>query len=122
MTTAGERQADVARLRSALSDLAGEDAPGTPTFAAPRARGVNEPECRSTRASMHDYLSARLLPTRRRRLETHMDGCAECTRAFIDVREASWRLRDLDQRLVTADHRGGRHRRTLRRHVAATTG
>ena len=81
------------RLRRAEERLAG-------AFAAAHARGVNEPECRSTRAAMHDYLKGRLLPRRQRRLEVHMDGCAECTRAFIDVREVSWMLRDLGQHLI----------------------
>ncbi|MFD2027227.1 RNA polymerase sigma factor [Promicromonospora aerolata] len=81
------------RLRRAEERLAG-------AFAAAHAQGVNEPECRTTRAAMHDYLKGRLLPRRQRRLEVHMDGCGECTRAFIDVREVSWMLRDLGQHLV----------------------
>ncbi|MFD2794109.1 RNA polymerase sigma factor [Promicromonospora vindobonensis] len=81
------------RLRRAEERLAG-------AFAAAHAQGVNEPECRTTRAAMHDYLKGRLLPRRQRRLEVHMDGCAECTRAFIDVREVSWMLRDLGQHLI----------------------
>ncbi len=81
------------RLRRAEERLAG-------AFAAAHAQGVNEPECRTTRAAMHDYLKGRLLPRRQRRLEVHMDGCGECTRAFIDVREVSWMLRDLGQHLI----------------------
>jgi RNA polymerase sigma factor (sigma-70 family) len=81
------------RLRRAEERLAG-------AFAAAHAQHVNEPECRTTRAAMHDYLKDRLLPRRRSRFEAHMDGCAECTRAFIDVREVSWMLRDLGQHLV----------------------
>ncbi|MFJ3406074.1 zf-HC2 domain-containing protein [Promicromonospora sp. NPDC090134] len=81
------------RLRRAEERLAG-------AFAAAHAQEVNEPECRTTRAAMHDYLKERLLPRRRARVEAHMDGCAECTRAFIDVREVSWMLRDLGQHLV----------------------
>lgn len=64
--------------------------------AAPRAahvRAVTGPECRSTRAAMHDYLGRHLPPRRARRLELHLDGCAECIRAFIDLREASWARR-----------------------------
>lgn len=64
--------------------------------AAPRVahvRAVNGPECRSTRAAMHDYLGRHLPPRRARRLELHLDGCAECIRAFIDIREASWARR-----------------------------
>jgi hypothetical protein len=81
------------RLRRAEERLAG-------AFAAAHAQGVNEPECRTTRAAMHDYLKGRLLPRRQRRLEVHMDGCDECTLAFIDVREVSWMLRDLGQHLI----------------------
>ncbi|MFD7307481.1 zf-HC2 domain-containing protein [Promicromonospora sp. NPDC059942] len=81
------------RLRRAEERLAG-------AFAAAHAQTVNEPECRTTRAAMHDYLKERLLPRRRARVEAHMDGCAECTRAFVDVREVSWMLRDLGQHLV----------------------
>ncbi|MEV0953640.1 sigma-70 family RNA polymerase sigma factor [Promicromonospora sp. NPDC050249] len=81
------------RLRRAEERLAG-------AFAAAHAQGVNEPECRTTRAAMHDYLKGRLLPRRQQRLEVHMDGCPECTRAFVDVREVSWMLRDLGQHLV----------------------
>jgi RNA polymerase sigma factor (sigma-70 family) len=81
------------RLRRAEERLAG-------AFAAAHAQGVNEPECRTTRAAMHDYLKDRLLPRRRNRFEAHMDGCAECTRAFVDVREVSWMLRDLGQHVI----------------------
>ncbi|MFD6138236.1 zf-HC2 domain-containing protein, partial [Promicromonospora sp. NPDC060271] len=81
------------RLRRAEERLAG-------AFAAAHAQGVGEPECRTTRAAMHDYLKGRLLPRRQRRLEVHMDGCGECTRAFVDVREVSWMLRDLGQHLI----------------------
>ncbi|MGI5191028.1 zf-HC2 domain-containing protein [Promicromonospora sp. CA-289599] len=131
-----ERHADVAMLRTALSDLADDDRqillerhvhdravtdiatnlgvrPHAVTmrlrraeerlagaFAAAHAQGVNEPECRTTRAAMHDYLKDRLLPRRRTRFEAHMDGCAECTRAFVDVREVSWMLRDLGQHVI----------------------
>ncbi|WP_129787156.1 zf-HC2 domain-containing protein [Promicromonospora panici] len=83
------------RLRRAEERLAG-------AFAAAHAQAVNEPECRTTRAAMHDYLKDRLLPRRRNRVEAHMDTCAECTRAFIDVREVSWMLRDYGQHVVAA--------------------
>lgn len=56
-------------------------------------RAVNGPECRSTRAAMHDYLGRHLEPRRARRLEVHLDSCAECIRAFIDIREAAWTRR-----------------------------
>ncbi|MFC6508765.1 zf-HC2 domain-containing protein [Promicromonospora citrea] len=83
------------RLRRAEERLAG-------AFAAAHARAVNEPECRTTRAGMHDYLKGRMLPRRQRRLEVHMDSCADCTRAFMDVREVSWMLRELGQHVVAA--------------------
>lgn len=54
------------------------------------AHGASRPECRSTRAAMHDYLGRHLPPRRQRRFERHMDGCAECIRAFIDIREVAW--------------------------------
>ncbi|WP_020015077.1 zf-HC2 domain-containing protein [Promicromonospora sukumoe] len=126
MTTTGARQAEVARLRTALAGLSGPPAAGpaaeptaAPGAAGPRA-AAGRPECRSTRASIHDYLSGRLLPHRRRRLEKHLDGCAECIRAFIDVRQVSWNRSALDRRLVADDHRGGRHRRPPRRRVRRT--
>ena len=52
---------------------------------------------------MSGYLNSRLAPQRKQHLEAHMDGCAKCIRAFIDLREANWRLRRLAQSLVTAD-------------------
>lgn len=55
----------------------------------------DEPACRSARATMHDYLAGRLLPHRQQRLEVHMAGCTECTRAFVDVRDVSWTLHEL---------------------------
>ncbi|WP_285106329.1 zf-HC2 domain-containing protein [Promicromonospora sp. MEB111] len=112
MRNTGARQADVARLRTALAGLSGE-----PEWS---GDGMQRPECRSTRASIHDYLSGRLLPHRRHRLERHLDGCAACIRAFIDVRQVSWNRSALDRRLVADDHRGGRHRRPLRRRVRRT--
>ena len=111
----------VAQLRSALADLADPadltdltdltdpaEAPGR--SAATRTRDVRRPECRVNRAALHDYLHGRLAPSRRHRVELHLDGCAGCTRAFIDVREVSWALRGLGRRLVADGHRGGRHR------------
>ncbi|GAB3158240.1 hypothetical protein GCM10027059_02600 [Myceligenerans halotolerans] len=46
--------------------------------------------CRITRGAMHDYIRHRLLPGRRRELEDHLVDCAECARAFTDVRESYW--------------------------------
>jgi hypothetical protein len=99
----------VAQLRSALAHLAeAAEAPGR--SATTRTRNVRRPECRVARATLHDYLHGRLAPSRRHRVELHLDGCAGCTRAFIDVREVSWTLRGLRRRLVADGHRGGRHR------------
>ncbi|RPF23356.1 zf-HC2 domain-containing protein [Myceligenerans xiligouense] len=81
------------RLRRAEERLAG-------AFAAAHASRVDAPECRTTRAAMHDYLKGRLLPRRSKRLELHLDGCADCTSAFLDVREVSWMLRELGQHLA----------------------
>lgn len=108
----------VAQLRSALADLADPAGPAGPAgpaeapgrSAATRTRGVRRPECRVARAALHDYLHGRLAPSRRHRVELHLDDCAGCTRAFIDVREVSWTLRGLRRRLVADGHRGGRHR------------
>jgi hypothetical protein len=111
----------VAQLRSALADLAdsadltgaanrADSAEAPVRSAATRTRGVRRPECRVARAALHDYLHGRLAPSRRHHVELHLDGCAGCTRAFIDVREVSWTLRGLRRRLVADDHRGGRHR------------
>jgi hypothetical protein len=98
----------VAQLRSALADLT--DAVEAPARSAARTRDVRRPECRVARAALHDYLHERLAPSRRHGVELHLDGCAGCTRAFIDVREISWTLRGLRRRLVADGHRGGRHR------------
>lgn len=105
----------VAQLRSALADLAepaGLVAPAeTPgRSAVTRTRDARRPECRVARAALHDYLHGRLAPSRRHRVELHLDGCAGCTRAFIDVREVSWALRGVGRRLAADGHRGGRHR------------
>lgn len=106
---AGAQPTAVAQLRSALTGLAdAAHAPGRP--AATRTRDARRPECRVARAALHDYLHGRLAPSRRHRVELHLDGCAGCTRAFIDVREVSWALRGLGRRLAADGHRGGRHR------------
>lgn len=75
------------RLRRAEENLAA-------ALAAAHARHVAEPECRAGCAAMHDYLAGHLLPHRQRRLEVHMNGCARCTRAFVDVCDVSWALRE----------------------------
>ncbi|WP_164545306.1 zf-HC2 domain-containing protein, partial [Antribacter gilvus] len=76
-------------------------------FAAAHARDVNVPECRTTRAAMHDYLKGRLLPRRQKRVEGHIDTCTDCTRAFIDVREVSWMLREAGQHLLAGGYLTG---------------
>ncbi|WP_285103506.1 hypothetical protein [Promicromonospora sp. MEB111] len=75
------------RLRRAEENLAA-------ALAAAHARHVAEPECRAGRAVMHDYLAGHLLPHSQRRLEVHMNDCARCTRAFVDVCDVSWALRE----------------------------
>ncbi|MCP2266552.1 zf-HC2 domain-containing protein [Promicromonospora thailandica] len=80
------RRADVAALRAALADLPGTAPAGPP----PRARPATGPDCRRTRAALHDYVAGTLRPSRGRRVELHLDACDRCTRAFIDVREDSW--------------------------------
>ena len=99
-----DRLTGVAMLRSTLSGLPtpgdlptldrlptpdGPSVAPAPLALAAAGRSLHEPECRTTRAALHDYLARRLLPSRRRRVEAHLDGCGECTRAFIDVRQAS---------------------------------
>ncbi|WP_129787134.1 zf-HC2 domain-containing protein [Promicromonospora panici] len=105
------RGADVAALRSVLSTLT-DDAVAHP-------RTVHQPECRATRAAMHDYIKGRLVPSRQRRVGAHLDRCGPCTRVFIDVREVSWALRGLGRRLAADGNPGGRHRAPKR---ADTTG
>lgn len=104
----------IAALRSALPDLHVSDGAST------RAdiRRVNEPECRSTRAAMHDYINRHLPAWRQHRLEAHMDDCAACTRAFIDIREAAWTRRAAARtatltitRTTASEHRAGTPRR-----------
>ena len=85
-----EDEADLSMLRFLLPDL-----PGLPVADAvpASARGIHEAECRLTRAAMHDYVNRNLQPRRQRRLETHLYGCDDCIRAFIDIREVSWTRR-----------------------------
>ena len=74
------------RLRRAENRLAS-------SFAEAHTGGVDDAECKTTRASMHDFVRHRLLPRRRQKVEDHMVQCAGCTRAFVDVRESYWMLR-----------------------------
>lgn len=52
------------------------------------------PGCVDTRTALREYLGHRLGPRRRTVLEEHLFGCDGCMRAFVDVRQASWALRD----------------------------
>lgn len=61
-----------------------------PGLAEALASAPDPAACRLTRGAMHDYIRHRLLPGRRRELEDHLVVCAECTRAFTDVRESYW--------------------------------
>jgi len=74
------------RLRRAEERLAG-------AFAAAHARAC-PPGCFDTRQSLHAYVRHRLTPRRRTVLEAHLFGCQGCMRAFVDVREAGWAVRD----------------------------
>lgn len=70
-------------------------------FAAAHARAC-PPGCLDTRQELHSYLRHRLSPPRRTVLEAHLFGCQGCMRAFIDVREAGWAVRDAGPLLVPA--------------------
>ncbi|MCL2594906.1 MAG: hypothetical protein FWD83_05250 [Promicromonosporaceae bacterium] len=50
--------------------------------------------CATTRGSLGEYSRHRVHASRRRVLEAHLFGCEECMRAFIDIRESAWSLRD----------------------------
>ncbi|PFG44766.1 putative zinc finger protein [Isoptericola jiangsuensis] len=63
-------------------------------LSAAHARGVPARLCVETRGDLHAYVGHRLGGGRRAALEDHLFGCAGCMRAFVDVREASWALRD----------------------------
>ncbi|WP_129787945.1 zf-HC2 domain-containing protein [Promicromonospora panici] len=93
----GEDEDDISMLRFLLPDPRATDAVGDDV---PDGVGdiegvgvVHEVECRLTRAAMHDYVNRNLQPRRQRRLETHLYGCDRCIRAFIDIREVSWKRR-----------------------------
>ncbi|WP_454859640.1 zf-HC2 domain-containing protein [Promicromonospora soli] len=94
--------ASYADAATALESLSAP-APATVDSGATSVHDLDASECRSTRAAMHDYLNRRLQPRRQRQFEAHMDGCVECIRAFIDIRERSWKRRTAGQ-----PSRGGR--------------
>lgn len=99
-----EDEDDISMLRFLLPDPshppATDAGPDTAPDGAPDGVGgiedvgvVHEAECRRTRAAMHDYVNRNLQPRHQRRLETHLYGCDHCIRAFIDIREVSWKRR-----------------------------
>lgn len=57
------------------------------------AARAEQPECRSARAAIPGYLDRRLDARHQRRFEAHIDRCAGCIRAFIDVRQVGWARR-----------------------------
>ena len=74
-------------------------------FAAAHARAC-PPGCLDTRQSLHAYVRHRLSPPRRTVLEAHLFGCQGCMRAFIDVREAGWAVRDAGPLLLAGTAAG----------------
>ncbi|WP_049788376.1 zf-HC2 domain-containing protein [Isoptericola variabilis] len=62
-------------------------------FAAAHARSC-APGCLDTRSALQDYVRHRLATRRREALENHLFSCEDCMRAFIDIRQAAWALRD----------------------------
>ncbi len=62
-------------------------------FAAAHARYC-APGCLETRTSLQDYVRHQLGTRRRDALESHLFSCEDCMRAFIEIREAGWALRD----------------------------
>ncbi|MCF4120518.1 hypothetical protein L1785_05970 [Antribacter sp. KLBMP9083] len=89
------------RLRRAENQLASG-------FAEVHAAAAVDEVCRTTRASMHDYVRHHLMPRHRRRFEDHMLSCAGCTRAFVDVRESYWMLRAAAPILLLGTVLGGK--------------
>lgn len=67
------------------------DEPGAGTDVG--AARAEQPECRSARAAIPGYLDRRLDARHQRRFEAHIDRCAGCIRAFIDVRQVGWARR-----------------------------
>lgn len=88
--TGGERTAEAPARR----ELPPSIRPAARTVEVPRPdTAIDLAVCRTTRGAMHDYIGHRLLPGRRQELEDHLVDCAECTRAFVDIRESHWMLR-----------------------------
>ncbi|MEU2200740.1 hypothetical protein [Isoptericola sp. NPDC019482] len=63
------------------------------------ARGC-PPGCTDTRAALFDLVHRRLPAGQEAELEDHLLDCAGCLRAFVDVREPGWALRDAGPRLL----------------------
>ncbi|QAY69446.1 RNA polymerase sigma factor [Xylanimonas protaetiae] len=59
-----------------------------------RAAAAEAGACTTTRGALGDYVRHRLPARTRQVLEAHLFGCQDCMRAFIDVRQAGWALRD----------------------------
>lgn len=74
-------------------------------FAAAHARAC-PPGCLDTRQSLHSYVRHRLSPPRRTVLEAHLFACQGCMRAFVDVREAGWAVRDAGPLLLAGTAAG----------------
>ncbi|MEL7978194.1 hypothetical protein AAG589_20170 [Isoptericola sp. F-RaC21] len=67
------------------------------------ARGC-PPGCADTRRALDDLVHRRV-PAGQEAFEDHLLDCAACLRAFVDVREPAWALRDAGPRLLA----GGWH-------------
>jgi len=76
------------RLRVAEQRLTG-------ALSAAHARGAVPQPCLETRTSLPEYVRHDLPAARRRSFEEHLFGCSGCMRAFVDVRQAGWALRDV---------------------------
>lgn len=68
------------------------------------ARGC-PPGCAGTREALHDLVRGRVPSGRATELEDHLLDCAACLRAFVDVREPAWALRDAGPRLLAGGWR-----------------
>ena len=68
------------------------------------ARGC-PPGCADTREALHDLVDGRAPAGRGAGPEDHLLDCAACLRAFVDVREPAWALRDAGPRLLAGGWR-----------------
>lgn len=53
---------------------------------------ATEPRCRTVVQQLPTYLRDRVTPRRRRQVEEHLDGCASCTTAALELTEVDTRL------------------------------